>query len=247
MTEVVSVVGVSFTEARERARVVLASGGLVVAPSETMYAVYASVEQPLGLQRLREARGLDIAAPLTVCMHDARHLATMAEVPDAAERLVASYWPGPVTLVCTATGERALPLGEGDGSLAARVPADPIALQLLHACGPLACSAGTLAGGRPPTTADAARAALGDAVHLYIDDGERTGPASTVVDVTRGEAQVLRPGAVPAEHIRLVAAGGLGWGQLPRGEQHAGDTVIDLTDPSDVTKPADRSLVTTGQ
>jgi tRNA A37 threonylcarbamoyladenosine synthetase subunit TsaC/SUA5/YrdC len=64
-------------------------------------------------------------------------------------------------------------------------------------------------------TVQAARAALGDGVALYVDDGARPGGMSTIVDLTRRRATGLREGAVPTEDVELVAAGRVGWGSTP--------------------------------
>lgn len=236
MSETIVVTDDNLAAAREQARDVLTGGGLVVAPSETMYGVYASVEQPAALRRLVDARAATPGTPLTVCVHDARHVATIADVPEAGERLIASYWPGPLTLVCSAERAPGWELGEGGGCIAVRVPGDPVALHMLAVSGPLACSAATGAGARPPDTVAVAQAALGDAVDLYLDDGPRAGTPSTVVGVIGDAAVVLRPGVIPSDHVEIVASGRLPWGEVPQSERD-GDVVIVIDDEAGSSQP----------
>jgi L-threonylcarbamoyladenylate synthase len=202
--------------AKARAGEVLDSGLLVVAPTDTVYGVFANAFLPEATQRVFDARGAGRDAPLTVLVHNPRQLPALAkEVPETAERLMASYWPGPLTLLFQATGTLAWDLGDTFGTVAVRMPAEPVALKMISAVGPLACTSAAAAGAPPPATAEQARSELGDYVELYLDGGPRTGPPSTIVDVSGGGAEVLRVGAISADHVFQVARGQVGWGEVP--------------------------------
>jgi L-threonylcarbamoyladenylate synthase len=202
--------------AKQRAGEVLEAGSLVVAPTDTVYGVLANAFLPEATQRVFEARGASREAPLPVLVHNPRQLPALArEVPETAERLMASYWPGPLTLLFQATGTLAWDLGEDAGMVAVRMPAEPVVLQIVSAVGPLACTSAGAAGAPAPTTLEQARSELGDYVDLYLDGGPRTGRPSTIVDVSSGGAEVLRVGAISADDVFQVARGQVGWGEVP--------------------------------
>jgi L-threonylcarbamoyladenylate synthase len=177
----------------------LRRGELVVAPTDTVYGVLCRADDPAALGRLRTARQARTADGCTVLTHKPRRLSAVADVPEAAERLMAAFWPGPLTLLLAATAAGDLEPAVTDGVLAVRMPADPVLLRLLDANGPLACSAASPAGHPPPHTAEAAAALPG--VSLILDEGVRKRRPSTVVDCTGGRLEVRREGAIPTVEI----------------------------------------------
>ena len=188
---------------------------LVVMPTDTVYGVLADAFDPRATAALRGAKGLAPTAPLTVLIRNPRQVAGLAsDVPEAADRLMASYWPGPVTLVLPVTDGLAWDIGTLS-VVAVRMPADDLVLDVVADVGPLVCSAAARPPDRLPNTVDMARDALGDGVALYVDDGPRPGGVSTIVDLTRDHAVVLREGAVAADDVELVAAGRVRWGATP--------------------------------
>lgn len=216
MTEVLAVDDAELASAATRAAGVLKAGGLVVAPAGGMYGVFADVSQEAATQRLHAARGTDATTPLPVLVHNPRRLLTIVrEVPETAERIMASYWPGPVSLVLQMLDRLGWSVGESNGYVALRMPAEPVALMMIANAGPLACTAAATPGAAPPADVAAAQSELGDAVDLYLDAGPRPGTRSTVVDVTHGRVEVLREGEVPAEHVLQVANGLVEPGQRP--------------------------------
>jgi L-threonylcarbamoyladenylate synthase len=212
---------VELQTARQRAAAVLNDGGLVVVPTDTVYGVLANPFHPEGANRVFAARQAARTVPLPVVIHNPRQLPALArDVSETAERLMASYWPGPLTLLLRAGETMAWDLGDDVSAVAFRMPAEPVVLQILASTGPLACTAASIAGDPPPTTVEEAQAALGEAVDLYIDGGQRAGRASTVVDVSRGGAEVRRVGAVSADDVWAVSSGTVEPGRRP-GEEPA--------------------------
>ena len=204
------------SEARERARAVLRDGGVLVGPTDTVYGVLADVSQPDAVERLRSVRAAPSSTPPAVLLHNPRFVpAVAAAVPEAAERLMAAYWPGPLSLILRAKADLEWALGRHRDVIMLRMPAEPFLLQVLYDVGPLACTAAGVAGSPAPGSAEAARASLGDAVDLYVDGGERAREPSTVVDVTRGGVEVLRSGAVSEGDVAEVVSGALDWGVRP--------------------------------
>lgn len=197
---------------------VLEGGGVVALATDTRYAVVADAFQPSAVGRLCAARQAG-RTPLTVLIRSPRQLNGLADgASEEAERLIASYWPGPLTLLLPAAPGLTWDVGDSGGTVALRMPADQVALDLIQAVGPLASSGAHIQGHAAPTDIEGARSALGDGVDLYVDGGPVDAEASTVVDCTRGGAHVLRKGVVPAEAVAMVADGQLEWGAVPTAE-----------------------------
>lgn len=206
-------------QARERVVAALREGRIVVLPTDTVYAVVADAFQVWATQRLFGMKQRGRAVPLGVVIRSPRQVnGLVADVPECAERLMASYWPGPLTLVFNDSDGLSWDLGDTLGTIALRLPTDDLLLEVCAEIGPLACTAARVHGGAMPYTVEEAQRQLGDQVALYVDGGRRAGRVSTVVDVTRGTAEVLRSGAIPDRHIEQVATGQVGWGQRPAEE-----------------------------
>ncbi|MEX0835665.1 MAG: L-threonylcarbamoyladenylate synthase, partial [Nitriliruptor sp.] len=141
-------------------------------------------------------------------------------VSDVLDRLVAAYWPGPLTIVVPAQPQLRWDLGRNDGTVAVRMPLDDVALEVIRAVGPLAVTSANLSGQPPGATAADAHEQLGDAVDLYLDGGPRSGgQPSTIVDVTRRQPHVLREGVVPTDEVLAVARGELDPFAVPAPEE----------------------------
>lgn len=203
-------------QARSRALDALRAGDLVVVPTDTVYAMVANAFSPPATARLRAVKRRGGGTPVPVVVRSPRQVSGLVEhVPEAAERLMASYWPGPLTLVLAAAEGMTWDLGDTQGTVSLRMPAADFLLDLVAEIGPLACTGANRSGSPVATDVAGVRRQLVADVALYVDGGRREGPASTVVDVTRTRADVLRPGAISEEDIRLVAQGTVGWGRRP--------------------------------
>lgn len=193
----------------------LRAAELVVVPTDTVYGVIADAFDPAATAALRTAKQLAPTAPLTVLLRNPRQVVGVAsEIPEAADRLMASYWPGPLTIVLPATDGLTWDIGT-PSVVALRMPTDDLLLEVIADIGPLVCSAAVRPVDPLPDDVADARASLGDAVALYVDGGPRAAPVSTIVDLTGRHADVLREGAIPAGDVELVAAGRVGWGMTP--------------------------------
>ena len=209
-------VGVTDAEAVARAVKAIRDGDLVVAPTDTVYTVIVDAFQTMATTRIFVAKARSRSLPLSLLIRNPRQVIGLArEVPDPAERLMAAYWPGPVSIILPAQPDMPWELGATEGTVGLRMPADDFLLGVAADIGPLACSAANRSGAALPVSAEEAQAQLGESVSLYVDGGERPGRASTVVDCTGAVAQVLREGVIPTDEILAVATGEVGWGQRP--------------------------------
>jgi len=203
------------TAVRDEVIAALRRPELVVVPTDTVYGVIADAFNPKATKALRDAKGLAPTAPLTVLIRSPRQVSGLvSDVPEAADRLMAAYWPGPLTLVLPAADGLNWDIGTRT-EVALRMPTDDLLLEVIADIGPLVCSTAARPADELPHVVDDAVETLGDSVALYVDGGVRDGRWSTIVDLTRDHAMVLREGAVPSDDVELVAAGRVGWGQTP--------------------------------
>ncbi len=188
------------------ARAALGRGELVVLPTDTVYGVAADAFSPRAVQRLLDAKGRTRQSPPPVLIPSTATLEALAtEIPDQVRPVIEAFWPGGLTLILKATPSLMWDLGETHGTVALRMPSDPIALELLAETGPLAVSSANLTGLPAATNAAGARDMLGDAVEVYLDAGERSATgSSTILDATlaTGRLRIVRHGAVSDVSLR---------------------------------------------
>jgi L-threonylcarbamoyladenylate synthase len=194
------------------ARQAIGRGELIVMPTDTVYGVAADAFNARAVAGLLAAKGRGRQQPPPVLVPGVATLrALVADVPEPVERLVEAFWPGGLTIVLPAQPSLSWDLGDTHGTVAVRMPAQNIALELLEETGPLAVSSANRTGLPAAVSIDEARDMLGDTISAYLDAGpSSTGVASTIVDATRlvgGETpsvRVLREGAVSLESLREV-------------------------------------------
>jgi L-threonylcarbamoyladenylate synthase len=194
-----------------RAAEALRGGRLAVVPTDTVYGVAADAFNPTGTRRVFGAKRRSRSFPLPVLVRNPKQLQGLcSDLPTTAERLVAAYWPGPLTIVLRADPGLEWDLGDNEGVVAVRMPLDDVALDLVRAVGPLAVTSANRSGRTAPTTAAAAQEELGDLVEVYLDDGPRVATRpSTIIDVTRDEPHLMRQGPVDGADALAVARGEL--------------------------------------
>ncbi|MEY3145476.1 MAG: hypothetical protein RL342_1147, partial [Pseudomonadota bacterium] len=186
----------------------LRAGGLLGLPTETVYGLAADAQNPAAVARIFSAKGRPAEHPLIVHVLDAAAAAHFAsEIPAFAQALMQAFWPGPLTLILPRRAGVAGAAAGGQDSIGLRCPAHPVALGVLAACAGLAPPMPGLAvpsanrfGRVSPTTAAHVQDEFGPAL-LVLDGGPCVvGIESTIVDCTRGQPVLLRPGAItPAE------------------------------------------------
>ena len=202
----------------ERAVATLRAGGLVAFPTETVYGLGADACNPAAVARIFAAKGRPQDHPLIVHLAGVELLPQWTrEIPPAARKLAAVFWPGPLTLILKRADGVPDCVTGGQDSVGLRIPGHPVALALLKAfagaegarrfSGVAAPSANQF-GRVSPTTAAHVRAELGAAVDCVLDGGEcDVGIESTIVDLSRGLAVLLRPGQVtPAQIAAVIGA-----------------------------------------
>jgi len=185
----------------------LKEGRLVAFPTETVYGLGADASNAAALARLYEVKRRPVDHPVIVHFDSAERAFTWArEVPDAARMLAKRYWPGPLTLILKRSALAKDFITGGQDNVGVRVPAHPVAHELLAAfAGGIAAPSANRFGHVSPTTAAHVRADLGGDVDLVLEGGpSEVGIESTIVDVSRGAPVILRPGKISARDIEAV-------------------------------------------
>ncbi len=188
-------------------------GELVAMPTETVYGLGADATNGEAVARIYSTKARPQFNPLIVHVADVATAKHYVEWPEVAETLAAKFWPGPLTLVLKRRVD--CPISElvsaGGETLAIRIPAHPVALQLLKAFGGgIAAPSANRSGRVSPTTAQHVRDEFGDDLPLIIDGGPCVvGLESTVLDLSGEVPMILRPGAVTIEEVTLAIEGGL--------------------------------------
>jgi L-threonylcarbamoyladenylate synthase len=195
-------------EALATAAAVLADGGIVVYPTETLYALGADAFNPLALRRLIELKVRERGKPIAVLIAGVEMLRDLAtEISPEAVTLMHRFWPGPLTLVLRARASVPPALTGGGDGIGVRLSSHPLATALVRALGrPVTAPSANPAARRPPVRADEARRYFGTRVDYYLDGGTLDGePASTVVDLRAG-LKVIREGAVSVNEVCAALA-----------------------------------------
>ena len=197
-------------QAIARAAQALQAGQLVGMPTETVYGLAANATDDAAVARIFVAKGRPADHPLIVHVASTTQVPLFAaQVPDFAQSLMATFWPGPLTLILPRQPGVATASAGGQDSIGLRCPSHPVAQALLTAClalgvpGVSAPSANRF-GRVSPTAAAHVQSELG-AELLILDGGEcDVGIESTIIDCTRGEPVLLRPGQITRAQIEAA-------------------------------------------
>lgn len=208
------------TQDVEAAARLLRRGGVVAVPTETVYGLGADALNVEAVRRVFAIKRRPADHPLIVHLSDATQLNAWArEVPEAARRLAARFWPGPLTLILPRQPQVPDAVTGGQDSVGLRVPSHPVARALLAAFGGgIAAPSANRYGRVSATTAAHVLEEFGEEVDLILDGGAcPLGIESTIVSLLDGVPRLLRPGAIsPA-----MLADALGY-PLPMGAGESG-------------------------
>jgi L-threonylcarbamoyladenylate synthase len=190
-----------------RAARVIRDGGIVAFPTETVYGLGANALDPEAVARIYAAKERPGYNPLIVHLPDAGSAELVAaEWPPLARRAADAFWPGPLTLVVAKRPAVPDAVTAGLPTVGVRVPAHPVALALLRACGvPVAAPSANRFTRVSPTTAEHVIRGLSSRADLIIDGGATPyGIESSVIDVTGRRPRLLRYGAIATDELASV-------------------------------------------
>jgi L-threonylcarbamoyladenylate synthase len=186
------------THSLARAAAVIKAGGLIAFPTDTVYGIGASAFLPSAIERIYQAKERDHLKAIPILMADTADLTAITpQLSRIAEKLIGRFWPGSLTLVLPLRPSLPDNLSPAP-TIGVRIPDHDLARELLRSTGPLAATSANLSGQAPALTADQVIDQLGDQLELILDGGPTPGGiASTVVDCTGEEPQLLRDGPLP--------------------------------------------------
>jgi L-threonylcarbamoyladenylate synthase len=185
----------------------LLDGGLVAFPTDTYYALGAAALNADAVARVVAAKRRPPTEPLPVFVADmGQWRMVAADIPEVALRLAERFWPGPLTIVCRAAPHLPPPLLGGGETIGVRRPGVVLAVALCRALGmPVTGTSANSHGAAPPVTAIEVGMDLGGYVDVILDGGACPGGhPSTVIDVTRTPAVIIRAGGVGVDALREV-------------------------------------------
>jgi L-threonylcarbamoyladenylate synthase len=191
-----------------KASEILRRGGLVAFPTETVYGLGADASNDQAVTSIFAAKQRPRFNPLIVHVRDLEHAGSLVSLNIIARELADAFWPGPLTLVlprCEGSPVSFL-ASAGLDTIAVRVPAHPVARQLLVASGlALAAPSANPSGSISATSAAHVAAELGDRVEMILDAGPTSlGIESTVIGFEREKPVLLRAGALSRERIEAL-------------------------------------------
>ncbi len=174
---------------------ILKNGGVGVIPTDTIYGLVGSAFSPAAVSRLFKIKGRAENKPPVIIISALADLEKFGITVSVAQSdFIKKYWPGKVTVIF-AIDEKFAYLDKGLG-LAVRLPADDNLRAILKQTGPLATTSANLQSQPPAKNIAAAEKYFGSAVDFYEDGGEMDSLPSTLVRLSGGQVEILRPGAV---------------------------------------------------
>lgn len=205
--EIIKIADAGLDAAAAKAAAVIAQGGVVVYPTDTLYGLGVNAFDVSALERMRSVKDRDKKKPVSILLPSARHIGLHAELSPEAAAIAEKHLPGALTLVLPAKPHVPEELTLA-GAVGIRVPNDPFSLTLAAMSEhPVTATSANLAG---LPTAETVQEIIRNFAHkialidLFIDAGPRSSePASTVIAFVGGAPRILREGAVSKEELGL--------------------------------------------
>jgi L-threonylcarbamoyladenylate synthase len=197
----------SLADALARAAEVLRAGGLVAFPTETVYGLGANALDAAAVARIFTAKGRPANNPLIVHVAETADVLRVAsEWPEVAARLAERFWPGPLTLVLPRRPELPDIVTAGGPTVAVRLPAHPVARELIHlAETPIAAPSANRSNRLSPTRARHVLCDLDGRIDMLLDGGPTPGGIeSTVLDLASRPPRLLRPGLIEPGALEAI-------------------------------------------
>ena len=182
-------------------------GNIVAFPTETVYGLGADCTNPIAVSKIFEAKQRPSFNPLIVHIHSFAQMNDIAYIEkDEINNLVEKFWPGPLTIVLPK--KKVIPdiVTAGHATVAIRMPAHKVALELIEAAGtPISAPSANMFGFLSPTKPEHVQKQLGSKANIILNGGDSSvGVESTIIEFTDDGAKVLRPGGLAVEEIKKV-------------------------------------------
>ncbi|NJC98037.1 MAG: threonylcarbamoyl-AMP synthase [Anaerolineales bacterium] len=184
---------------------IMRRGGLVAFPTDTVYGVGTLAFDGAAVESIYTAKDRPVEKAIPVLIGDSEDMEKVGmNIPEAAHKLAARFWPGPLT--CVIPKQPTLPEAvSATSTVGVRVPDHDFARALLRAAGPMAVTSANISGQESPSTAQEVFEQLNGRIELIIDGGRTPGGVpSTVVDCSTSEVKIVREGPISLEQLNSV-------------------------------------------
>ena len=187
---------------------ILANGGIIAYPTETFYGLGADATNEKAIQKIFAVKGRDFKNPISLIVGQADDVYPLVQdVPQTAQKLMAAFWPGALTIVFSAANNVSPMLTAGSGKIGLRVSSHPGAQGIVQKLKrPITATSANLTGAPECVSAADVALQLGDKIDAIIDMGDTPGTkSSTIIDVTCNPFAILREGAISRKIIGKYA------------------------------------------
>jgi len=183
----------------------IASGNIIVYPTETVYGIGADIYNEVAAKNVFRAKNRPFDMALSVAVSDRRMMEKIAVLDEKADKLIKAFLPGPLTIIIEKRPEVPDLVTSMSKKVGIRMPDHPIALEIIKKTGPIVATSANLHSHPDATDIDSAVKDLGSSVSLYIDAGpSKLKRPSTIVWIMKGEVEIVRQGAITIKEIEDV-------------------------------------------
>ena len=185
----------------------LKRGDVIAFPTETLYGLGADALNSTAVEKVFQLKGRDAANPIPVLVADRKMLFSLvSDIPPLAEKLIARFWPGPLTIVLPARGDIPRPLVNAGGGVGIRISSQPIATELVKALNrPLTATSANTTGQPAARTVQEAKEYFSEKIEIFVDGGKLTSQTgSTVVAVEQDSVRIIRAGDIERAQLESL-------------------------------------------
>ncbi len=186
---------------------VIARGGVIVYPTETLYGIGADAINAAAVRKVYTVKKRKDEKPVLVIVHSEEMLRRIVQtVPEPAERLMRAFWPGPLTIVFRSSEIIPAEVTQSSGTVGVRIPSNTFCLKLAERCArPLTSTSANVSGEPVHRTVEQIQAALHEGIDLYIDAGTLPeSKPSTVVSVVHDPPKLIREGVIDVVRLQEI-------------------------------------------
>jgi L-threonylcarbamoyladenylate synthase len=197
-----SLLTINRPESISQAAAVIKAGGVIAFPTDTVYGLGASAFQEAAVERIYEIKERSREKAIPILIGNPEDLSLISAAPDQrVTQIINQFWPGALTLILPISPDLPGNLSAA-ATIGVRIPDHDLTRELLRATGPIAATSANLSGQESALTAQDVFQSLGGKIDLILDGGRSPGgEASTVLDLTSPNPDILREGPISLEEI----------------------------------------------
>ena len=183
---------------------ILANGGIIAYPTETFYGLGADATNEKAIEKIFAVKGRNFKNPISLIISQADDIYPLVQdLPETAQKLMAAFWPGALTIVFLAANNVSPLLTAGSGKIGLRVSSHPVAREIVQKLKrPLTATSANLSGAPECAKASEVAEQIGNIIDAIVDLGDTPGTkGSTIIDVTCDPPVILREGAISRKTI----------------------------------------------